>query len=141
VADCAVSIRIAGPDDLPFIAAIENDSFTDPWTERHFTEDECLVAVQDGQVVGFLVFRLIDVEEGEILNLAVRSDCRRTGVASALLRWQLHQSREQSRNWFLEVRESNYAAQALYRLFDFQEVGRRPRYYRNPTESAIVMRR
>jgi len=42
---------------------------------------------------------------------------------------------------FLEVRESNTAARALYGSRGFREIGRRKNYYRRPVEDALVMRR
>ena len=73
--------------------------------------------------------------EREILNLAVAPNYRRSRVATALLKHEL--SREATH--FLEVRESNVAAVALYRKCGFVEVGRRAGYYEFPTETAIVM--
>ena len=86
-------------------------------------------------MAGFLVSRALATLEREILNLAVDPCCRRCGVASALLQNELRKPGTH----FLEVRESNTAAQALYRKFGFEEVGRRAQYYELPAETAIVM--
>lgn len=79
-------------------------------------------------------------EEAEILDLAVHPDHRRHGYASALCK-NLVQRISQSavQKIFLEVRESNVAAVALYKKFGFQISGRRPNYYRNPAENALLM--
>ena len=74
--------------------------------------------------------------EREILNIAVAPRFRRRGVADLLLSSEL----ASGCSYFLEVRESNVAAQTLYRKFGFKEVGRRKKYYANPPETAIVMR-
>jgi ribosomal-protein-alanine N-acetyltransferase len=58
------------------------------------------------------------------------------GIASSLLAFEL----KRDDIFFLEVRESNHGAQTLYRQFGFIEIGRRPDYYQNPSETAIVMR-
>jgi ribosomal-protein-alanine N-acetyltransferase len=71
----------------------------------------------------------------EILNVAVAPAFRRQGIATALI---LHAFRG-SGEVFLEVRESNLAAQELYRKLGFLEVGRRYDYYQSPAETAIVM--
>jgi [ribosomal protein S18]-alanine N-acetyltransferase len=73
--------------------------------------------------------------EREILNLAVAPEYRRTGIAKALLGYEL----SQPGTHFLEVRESNIPAQMLYRKCGFREVARRSGYYESPRESAIVM--
>jgi ribosomal-protein-alanine N-acetyltransferase len=97
-----------------------------------------MVADVDRTVVGFLVSRETAPGEREILNLAVDAAYRRSGVARRLLARELERS---SQTWFLEVRESNLAAQALYATFGFVPSGTRRDYYENPRENAITMRR
>lgn len=137
-----ILIRPAELADLPALVAIENESFASPnWHPRDFTKYECFVAEIAGKIAGFLVSRTVDagdaanLPEREILNVAVAHAFRRRGVATALI------SREVKRpgQCFLEVRESNLAAQMLYRKLGFVEVGRRPNYYSSPSETAIVM--
>ena len=106
--------------------------------------DDCQVAEMEAQMAGFLVCKQVfagnanSPPEREILNLAVRPCFRRLGIASALLRQELSRKAIS----FLEVRESNVAAQTLYRRLGFVEVARRTDnyYYHSPVESAIVMR-
>jgi ribosomal protein S18 acetylase RimI-like enzyme len=135
-------IRSAHPADGPVLVEIERQSFSNPtWDQRSFFRHTCLVAEVHGYVAGFLVSREIlpaldgAPPEREILNLAVAPQYRRFGIAIALLKYEL--SREATH--FLEVRESNLAAQALYRKCGFVETGRRAGYYEFPTEAAIVM--
>jgi [ribosomal protein S18]-alanine N-acetyltransferase len=135
-------LRRATPADLPAVLKIEREAFTDsPWRKDDFLADECTVAEEDGRIVGFLVARQTfpaaggSPAEREILNVAVAKPYRRQGIATALLRNEL-----QARAiYFLEVRASNGAAQALYRKLGFVEVGRRAEYYNAPVETAIVM--
>jgi ribosomal-protein-alanine N-acetyltransferase len=121
---------------------IEGQSFSVPnWGALEFTTYETWVAEVAGRIAGFLVVRQTfageDGEgcEREILNVAVAPDFRRKGVAMFLLRHEL----DLGTVHFLEVRESNTAAQALYRKLGFVEVGRRSKYYDHPEETAIVM--
>ncbi|HEX4229939.1 MAG TPA: ribosomal protein S18-alanine N-acetyltransferase [Bryobacteraceae bacterium] len=131
-----VSIRSGAPSDAPRLEGIERLSFADPsWNAADFFRYDCIVAEIDGQVAGFLVSRSVHLER-EILNLAVAPEWRRRGIAKTLLEHHL----AQGGTHFLEVRESNLAAQALYRTLGFREVGRRLGYYDRPAESAIVMR-
>ena len=135
-------LRPAKESDLPALLAIEAESFSEPnWDARDFSHYETVVAELEGTVVGFLVSRetfagdRCNGAEREILNVAVASEFRRKGIATLLLR---HAVRNPA-VYFLEVRESNTAAQALYRKLGFVEIGRRPKYYAYPQETAIVM--
>jgi len=82
------------------------------------------------------------VDEAEIANLAVANDVRRAGVGARLLDHALDIARERhSYVVFLEVRESNAGARALYASRGFEVAGRRAKYYRKPVEDALVLRR
>ena len=98
---------------------------------------DCIVAVENGRVAGFLVSRQITPGEREILNVAVDPSHRREGMGRELVEAELARSQGA---WFLEVRESNAAAIALYRSMGFEVSGRRAGYYSQPSEAAIVMR-
>lgn len=135
-------IRPATSADLPALLEIEQQSFAHPhWTADDFRHADCIVAELNGRVAGLLVARDTfggdpsDPPEREILNLAVAPRFRRIGIATALLNHEL--TRKAVR--FLEVRESNLAAQQLYRKFGFVEIACRPNYYQSPAERAIVM--
>lgn len=137
-----VAIRSRLPADVETLEAIEQESFATPnWTGQDFLRYDCLIADLNGEIAGFLIFRMVfsgdaaHPAEREILNLAVRHAFRRQGIASALISELL----KSSGAVFLEVRESNRAAQNLYRKLGFAEVGRRPNYYHSPDETAIVM--
>ncbi len=139
-----VLLRPATEADLPALARLELLAFATPnWTVDVFERFECSVAEMTGDVVAFLVARQvfsgtsISPAEREILNLAVSPAHLRLGLASRLLE---HELRHQA-TFFLEVRESNHAARALYERFGFAEVSRRRDYYDNPPETAIVMLR
>jgi len=131
-------IRPAVSPDLDELVAIENECFTYAnWQAADFLKHDCQLAEVDGKIAGFLVSREILPGEREILNLAVSRAFRRQGVASALIQ---HELKRHPGEFFLEVRESNLAAQELYRKFGFVEIGRRPQYYQAPPETAIVMK-
>jgi ribosomal protein S18 acetylase RimI-like enzyme len=76
-----------------------------------------------------------------VLNLAVAPDARRRGLGGALLRAGIAALRHRRvSEVFLEVREPNRSAQALYLSHGFRPVGQRASYYRNPREDALVLR-
>jgi ribosomal-protein-alanine N-acetyltransferase len=99
----------------------------------------CWVAEVDGRVVGMIVAWLF-VDEAHIATLATHPDFRRQGIAQELLTYTLrYTSDEGAVSSFLEVRESNIAAQAMYRKFGYENTGRRKRYYKDNDEDAILM--
>ncbi|MFZ0589460.1 MAG: ribosomal protein S18-alanine N-acetyltransferase [Bryobacteraceae bacterium] len=137
-----VTVRRAEAADLNRIIDIERACFSDnPWNLAEFETYDCLVAEIEGQIAGFLVSRqLVGNRDGqgerEILNLAIDPAWRRNGIAKILLQQELRRGG----SFFLEVRESNLAAQRLYESLHFRRVGKRPEYYSNPVETAIVMK-
>jgi ribosomal-protein-alanine N-acetyltransferase len=99
-----------------------------------------VLVAEDGGIVGYVVGRAL-LDQGEILNLGVTLPARRRGIGAALVRRLLAVfSTAGVREAFLEVRESNFAAQRLYQSFGFHDVGRRNRYYRRPVEDAVILR-
>jgi ribosomal-protein-alanine N-acetyltransferase len=135
-------IRAATPADLDAVAAIEQQVFSDPWSRDSFGRllgGLALVADGEQGVNGYL-FALWVQEESEILNVAVRPEVRRRGIARCLMSEALERlAREGVRQVFLEVRESNAGAQAFYERLGFSLVGRRRQYYRQPREDALVL--
>jgi ribosomal-protein-alanine N-acetyltransferase len=140
------SLRKMTLDDLEQVIAIDQASFSLPWPERSFRFEitdnpaaRCWVVEADGRIVGMLVLWLI-VDEAHIATIATHGDYRRQGLGRALLRHALNSARgEGARSAYLEVRESNKVALAMYRSHRFVESGRRPRYYKDNHEDAILM--
>ncbi len=88
---------------------------------------------------GYIVFWLV-ADEMHLLNLAVHPEKRRRGVAGFLLREALRRSQALgAKAAWLEVRPSNTPALALYASFGFKEVGRRPGYYQDTREDAMLL--
>jgi [ribosomal protein S18]-alanine N-acetyltransferase len=137
-----LTVRTANEQDLTALRGIEDESFSWPrWRAEDFLKYRCTVAECGRELAGFMVVRdtfrggPFTSPEREILNLAVASRFRRLGVATQLLQAEIHSGAV----YTLEVRESNVAAQTLYRKLGFIEIGRRKKYYSNPPETAIVM--
>jgi ribosomal-protein-alanine N-acetyltransferase len=81
------------------------------------------------------------LDQSELGNVAVRPEARSRGVGGALVDAVVERVKERgAHELFLEVRESNEAAQRVYRERGFVAVGRRKSYYSAPVEDALVMR-
>ncbi len=107
------------------------------WPPESYLAMQCTVAVAADRACGFVVSRETSPGEREILNIAVEPAARRKGMARRLLENELNRDEA---TWFLEVRESNAAAIALYRSIGFRPVGVRKEYYNDTRESGIVMK-
>ncbi len=146
-----LTIRRARLVDVKAILAIERSSFPTPWSRWSFLAElghplsRMLVAgpppPSTWEVWGFIVFWTVATEM-HILNLAVAPRHRRRGVGRELLTAGLKLARELGATvaW-LEVRPSNAPALNLYHSFGFREAGRRPRYYDDTGEDAILLTR
>ncbi len=142
-------LRPAVEGDLLEIVTIERSCFADPWSEESFRR---LLAVQpaifqvaafppDFKIIGYAIAFAVG-EDGEVLNVAVEPEFRGKGLAGQMVDALLIELGARGvRTAFLEVRESNRAARALYGSRGFSEIGRRNAYYRRPVEDALVMRR
>lgn len=144
----AVRIRAMTPGDADTVAAIEAQSFSDPWPRNAFTmlmrraHARLRVAVDYQDVpVGYCVM-LVAVDEREVANICVDARVRGAGVAGRLLDEALAAAdAEEAVAVYLEVRESNEPARRLYETRGFRMVGRRRGYYQHPAEDALVLRR
>ena len=140
-----MEIRRAHPDDATAIAEMEVNIFGDPWGKKdifsYICSDTgmCFSAIDGGEVIGYIIGRKIP-PEGEIYRIAVRPDKRQRGVGYRLLSYALKTERGSGvETVFLEVRESNIPARALYKAYGFNEISIRKNYYQNPTENAVIM--
>ena len=149
-------LRQATAADVPAIIALERQiSAAGRWSksqyedlfkvakEPHRSQPYVFVVEEEAGtsgIVGFLAARKIDAE-WELENIAVADKVRRKGLGSRLLGGLISYARSASgAAIFLEVRESNQSARALYLKLGFQETGVRKNYYPNPAEDAILYR-
>ena len=143
----SIAIRRAVAADMARMRELAGHAATAAnWSEAQyaqlFTPENrrlTLVLEEDGALQGFLVAQAIS-EEWELENIAIAAEARHRGLGSRLVRDFLDQARAAgAQAVFLEVRESNHAARALYRKWAFVESGRRKNYYRDPSEDALVL--
>jgi ribosomal-protein-alanine N-acetyltransferase len=155
-----VTVRLATAADLPCLIELERKCATAAhWTEQQYqgalredgagnsgrlalvidAETESLQASKrPSQILAFLIAHHLG-PEWELENIVVDPAARRKGLGARLLGELVARARgANSESVFLEVRESNLAARALYQKVGFTETGRRTAYYSSPTEDAIL---
>ncbi len=138
---------LGGDEDLDGVLAVEDASFTNPWTREMYqwelkNPERCRIYVvrsPSQPVVGFCSFWLI-FDEMHINNVAVLPPYRGRGVGALLLTHVMTEAaRAGARRATLEVRASNTPALRLYERLGFVVEGRRRGYYTNPAEDALIL--
>lgn len=137
-------ILIAKEEHLDGMAELERISFSEPWSREALTlllreGGFAVVACRGGQVIAYGGMTYV-LDEGSVTNIATHPDFRRQGLGRAVTERMLSEARKRDLLCvFLEVRESNHAARALYEGLGFSVCGVRKNFYRKPTESALQM--
>lgn len=119
---------------------------SDGWSENSFrseTEKDngIVIYISSGNSVIALISGYFAVGEGDITSVAVHPDHRRKGLAQRLIAEFENRLPELTESIFLEVRESNEAAIALYKKCGFEPLSVRKNFYVKPLENAVVMRK
>ena len=130
------------------VAAIEKECFgREAWSERSVAGELdnklalWLVALDGETIAGYVGSQTV-CGETDMMNVAVTADYRRQGIAEKLILELVDALKAiDSHCLTLEVRASNEPAQALYEKLGFAQVGRRPKYYQNPREDALILRK
>lgn len=141
-----ITVRAATAQDVPALARLERQLFSDAWSESMLSD--CLeqthysltVGVRgNGDVVGYLISTHI-AGEAELLRIGVDQGQRRQGIGRLLMECFTELcARRETPDAFLEVRRSNAGAISLYERFGFETVGKRKNYYHHPEEDALLM--
>ena len=140
-------IRKMKIDDAPAIAELEKQCFSDPWSEKSIASEATnplsywLVAEIDGNIAGYVGSQTV-LDAADMMNIAVSPAYRRQGIGQALVNALTDYLQHNGViALLLEVRVSNIQAIALYDKLGFKQVGRRPKYYHNPREDALILRK
>ena len=129
------------------VAALEKICFSDPWSEKSIGDELnnplslWLTAVEGEKVLGYVGSQTV-LGETDMMNVAVDPSVRRQHLGENLILSLVEALKaENSHSLTLEVRESNAPAIGLYEKLGFFQVGKRPNYYRNPRENALILRK
>ena len=129
------------------IVELERVCFSDPWSMNSIVSELnnplslWLVAMEGDKLAGYVGSQSV-LGWADMMNIAVSPDFRRQGVAQQLvLELITHLKLNNVTCLTLEVRVSNDPAINLYHKLGFVQVGRRPNYYRNPKEDALILRK
>lgn len=134
-------------DHVRAVAALEKLCFSAPWSENSVASELdnplslWLVALNGDTVVGYVGSQAV-LDEADMMNIAVLPEYRRLGIAQRLVTALCDRLADNGvRSLTLEVRVSNDPAKALYGKLGFVQAGRRPNYYSNPKEDALILRK
>jgi ribosomal-protein-alanine N-acetyltransferase len=132
-------------DMVEAVAALEAVCFSTPWSEASIRSELenpysiWLVALEEEKLAGYLGVQF-GPDGGDIMTIATDPEFRGRGVGKRLLKTMVQKLQEKNLQWLtLEVRPSNAPALKLYEAFGFRQVGRRPNYYKNPREDALLL--
>ncbi|HEX3016630.1 MAG TPA: ribosomal protein S18-alanine N-acetyltransferase [Caproicibacter sp.] len=130
---------------LDTLSELERVCFSEPWTRSGLAAElenpaaVFAVAELDGKTAGYAGMNCV-LDECYIDNVAVFPEYRRMGIAQAIMRYLIDFAKENRASFVtLEVRASNSGAIALYSKLGFREMGRRPSFYRQPAEDALIL--
>jgi ribosomal-protein-alanine N-acetyltransferase len=141
--DTEIEIRRLIFADLPSVIAIERRAFPTPWSLAMFVLELskpagiCLAARSNDQPVGYIICSRFD-QVWHIMNVSVDPELQRRGIATSMIDEVLGRVGREGQIT-LEVRPTNSGAIALYEKFGFLAAGRRPRYYQDNGEDALIM--
>ena len=133
------SSHISGVFEVGNLSLSESWSYESIKKELSNKLSKYFVALYENKVIGFIGMWIV-FNEGDITNVAVHPEYRKQGVGNLLIENLLSFCKKNNIDSLtLEVRESNFPAQSLYKKHGFKEEGLRKNFYNNPKENAIIM--
>lgn len=142
-----IRITAMTADHVSAVAQLERVCFSAPWSENSIRAELSnplslwLVAYVDAEFAGYIGSQSV-CQESDMMNVAVSPQFRRMGIGEALVSALARELKTAGNEKLtLEVRASNENAIALYQKLSFVQIGRRPNYYRNPKEDALILQK
>ncbi len=140
------TIKQMAEEDVAAVATLEGENFSRPWSYDAFLKtlsDEnyiVIIAKDADALLGYCVL-LCTGEEADITNVCTAPSAWGKGVATKMMTALMEAGKDRGvAEFFLEVRESNAPARALYTKLGFEEIGLRKNYYDEPREHAVLMK-
>jgi ribosomal-protein-alanine N-acetyltransferase len=131
--------------DVPRVHEVEVACFRSPWSKNALFGElrndvaKYIVVEADGVICGYGGMWVL-FEEAHVTNVAIMKDYRQRGLGRRLMLAMMELAvRLGAEKMTLEVRENNFVAQHLYKTLDFEQNGRRPRYYSDTGEDALLL--
>ena len=131
--------------DVEVIRSLENDIFSDAWSENNIKDsieskfDYCIVIEEDYRVLAYIIFR-VNEDEAELFRIATDKQYRGLGCGHKLMNFMISNLRDMKvKKVFLEARCQNKDAISLYEHYGFKKIGIRKEYYSDPTDDALLM--
>ena len=133
--------------DLTEVSAMEEENFS-PWSLESLAQElatpeamQYVARAPDAQIVGWCACRVM-WPEAELVKIAVKANCRKGGIGGLLLQHLFETLQKRNVTYLLlEVRSNNRVALGFYEKHGFLHVGTRPRYYTDPPDSAMILRK
>ena len=141
-----IIVRSITCDDIDNIIEIEKLCFADIWSKKNIEDSlsnprDILLCVEYGGNFAGYIFADFVLDEVNINRIAINPRLRKIGLASCLLRYLEQKVSDFAVQIMLEVRKSNLQAQNLYLKNGYNKVGERKRFYTNPVEDAVLMKK
>ena len=143
--DKTIYFRTMEQADIEQAAKIEREIFSMPWSEKDFKDaienknNLYVVAYRENEVLAYCGIWGVS-PEGQICNVAVKSECRREGIAFSMLECAMKEAQLMGiKEFTLEVREKNQPAISLYEKLGFKKEGLRKDFYEKPQDNAVIM--
>ena len=141
-----IRIRFLKEEDAPAAAYIEQNCFSQPWSEEIYRSTLALPFAlyaaaenEEGRLIGICGVRMI-AGEGDISNVALLPQYRGRRISEKMLEFLLKEAEKRGTEAFtLEVRAGNAPALALYKHFGFKTEGIRKNFYEKPVEDALIL--
>lgn len=137
-------IRAMELQDVAAAAELEAENFSEPWSANAFLEEikketSIYIVAYEGDILIGVCGVVTSFDEGEVLNVSVRKEYRKQGIAYQMLQQLLWEAESKGiKHFTLEVREGNVPARTLYEKLGFVCEGIRPNFYRSPVENAAI---
>lgn len=139
-----ITLKECTKTDIEDVYNLSKDSIPSSWSLNSFLNDfqnalsTYTLLMYNEKVIGFISYWEI-LDEINITNIVMHKDYRGYGLSKILIDNLINL--KQGYKFFLEVRKSNYIAINLYKKFNFKQISVRDKYYKDPTEDALVMKK